>query len=173
MKKPKILLVALLMLAIIFTSSVAYASADASRNFIATLSGAAERPVPRDTNARGLAHFKLSKDGTELSFKLNVANIENVFAAHIHCGSEEVAGPVGVTLYMGTPASGSFHGTLAEGTITAPDPGNGCGWADLDDVVAAMLSGNAYVNVHTNDNVAPPNTGPGDFPGGEIRGQIK
>jgi hypothetical protein len=26
--------------------------------------------------------------------------------------------------------------------------------------------------VHTNDNVAPANTGPGDFPGGEIRGQI-
>jgi hypothetical protein len=38
-------------------------------------------------------------------------------------------------------------------------------------VVAAVESGNAYVNVHTNDGVEPPNTGPGDFPGGEIRGQ--
>jgi hypothetical protein len=27
--------------------------------------------------------------------------------------------------------------------------------------------------VHTNDGVAPPNTGPGDFPGGEIRGQVR
>jgi hypothetical protein len=27
--------------------------------------------------------------------------------------------------------------------------------------------------VHTNDGVAPANTGPGDFPGGEIRGQIR
>jgi hypothetical protein len=27
--------------------------------------------------------------------------------------------------------------------------------------------------VHTNDGVPPPNTGPGDFPGGEIRGQIR
>jgi hypothetical protein len=35
-----------------------------------------------------------------------------------------------------------------------------------------MEAGTAYVNVHTNDNVPPPNTGPGDFPGGEIRGQI-
>ena len=173
MKKPRILLVALLVLTIIFTSSVAYASADASRNFIATLSGAAERPVPRDTNARGVAHFKLSKDGTELAYKLNVANIDNVFAAHIHCGPEEGTGPVGVTLYMGTPASGSFDGVLAEATITAPDPGNTCGWTDLDDVVAAMLSGATYVNVHTNDGVAPPNTGPGDFPGGEVRGQIR
>jgi hypothetical protein len=61
---------------------------------------------------------------------------------------------------------------LASGEITAPNPGNACGWVTLDDVVAAMLSGNAYVNVHTNDGVAPTNTGPGDFPGGEIRGQI-
>jgi hypothetical protein len=35
-----------------------------------------------------------------------------------------------------------------------------------------MLAGNAYVNVHTNDGVDPTNTGAGDFPGGEIRGQI-
>lgn len=173
MKKPRILLIALLVLTVIFTSTVAYASDDASRNFIATLSGAAERPVPRDTNARGVTHFKLSMDGTALAFKLNVANIENVFAAHIHCGSEEESGPVGVTLFSGTPGGGSFDGTLAEGTITAPDAGNTCGWADLDDVVAAMLSGDAYVNVHTNDGVAPTNTGPGDFPGGEIRGQIR
>jgi hypothetical protein len=27
--------------------------------------------------------------------------------------------------------------------------------------------------VHTNDGVPPINTGPGDFPGGEIRGQIR
>lgn len=173
MKKPRILFVTLLVLTIIFTSSVAYASADPSRNFIATLSGADERPVPRDTNARGLAHFKLSTDGTALEYKLIVANIDNVFASHIHCGSADVAGPVGVTLYMGTPGSGSFDGVLAEGIITAPDPGNACGWADLDDVLAAMLSGNTYVNVHTNDGVAPPNTGPGDFPGGEIRGQVR
>jgi hypothetical protein len=27
--------------------------------------------------------------------------------------------------------------------------------------------------MHTNDGVPPINTGPGDFPGGEIRGQIR
>ena len=171
MKKTSVTLI--IVLVMLFTTTVAYASAEASRNFIATLSGAAERPDPRDTNARGLAHFKLSKDGTELAFKLNVANIENVFAAHIHCGSEEVAGPIGVTLFSGSPAGGRTQGTLAEGTITTPDAGNACGWTDLDDVVAAMLSGNTYVNVHTNDGVPPPNTGPGDFPPGEIRGQLR
>ena len=62
---------------------------------------------------------------------------------------------------------------MVQGAITAPDAENGCGWADLAAVVEAMRSSNAYVNVHTNDGVDPPDTGPGDFPGGEIRGQIE
>jgi hypothetical protein len=77
-----------------------------------------------------------------------------------------------VTLFVGAPAGGRLDGVLAEGTITAPDPGNACGWADVDAVVAALRSSDTYVNVHTNDGVPPANTGPGDFPGGEIRGQV-
>jgi|SRR6185503_16574276 len=172
MNKIKVLPILVIVITVLVIASVAYASPAASQNFAVPLSGREEVP-PRDTNARGVATFKLSEDGTELSYKLNVANIENVFAAHIHCGAVGVNGPVGVTLFMGTPGGGRVDGTLTEGTITAPDPGNGCGWADLAAVVAALNSGNTYVNVHTNDGVAPPNTGPGDFPGGEIRGQVK
>jgi hypothetical protein len=146
-------------------------AAVAGDNFVATLSGAREVPA-RDTQARGVATFKLRADGAALAFKLNVANIDNPFMAHIHCGAVGVNGPIGVTLFMGAPAAGRVNGTLAEGTITAPDPGNACGWTDLAAVLAAMGSGNTYVNVHTNDGVDPPNTGPGDFPGGEIRGQV-
>jgi hypothetical protein len=171
MKKIKILPITSIVLTTLVIASVAYASPAASQNFAVPLSGGEEVPA-RDTNARGVAIFHLSKDGTELTYKLNVANIENVFAAHIHCGAVGENRPVGVTLFSGSPAGGRTQGTLAEGTITTPDPGNSCGWANLDDVVAAMLSGNTYVNVHTNDGIAPPNTGPGDFPGGEIRGQI-
>jgi hypothetical protein len=138
--------------------------------FRAVLSGADEVP-PRDTGARGVATFMLSADGSELGFRLVVANIENVFAAHIHCGVVGVNGPVGVTLFGGAPAGGRTDGVLAAGTLTGPDAVNDCGWTDLDDVVTALESGDTYVNVHTNDGVAPPNTGPGDFPGGEIRGQ--
>ena len=147
-------------------------SAVAGDNFVATLSGGQEVPA-RATQARGVATFKLREDGAALRFKVNAANIDNAFAAHIHCGAVGVNGPVGVTLFMGSPAGGAVNGTLAEGTITAPDPGNACGWADLAAVLAAMASGDTYVNVHTNDGVAPPNTGPGDFPGGEIRGQVR
>jgi CHRD domain len=160
-----ILLIAMLVLALA-------PAAVAGDNFVAPLSGDEEVPA-RDTQAVGVATFKLRDDGAALEFKLNVANIENVVAAHIHCGAVGVNGPVGVTLFGAAPAGGSVNGTLAEGTITAPDPGNACGWTDLAAVLAAIESGATYVNVHTNDGVAPPNTGPGDFPGGEIRGQIR
>ena len=161
--------------AILLTVMLALAlapTAVAGDNFVAPLSGDQEVPA-RDTQAVGVATFKLSKDGTALEYKINVANIDNVVASHIHCGAVGVNGPVGVTLFSGVPAGGSVNGTLAKGTITAPDSGNGCGWTDLAAVLAAIESGNTYVNVHTNDGVAPPNTGPGDFPGGEIRGQIQ
>ena len=147
-------------------------SAWAGDNFVATLSGDKEVPA-RDTQAVGVATFKLREGGVALEFKVNVANIDNPFAAHIHCGAVGINGPIGVTLFMGPVAGGAVNGTLAEGTITAPDPGNGCGWTDLAAVLAAMRSGDTYVNVHTNDGVPPINTGPGDFPGGEIRGQIR
>jgi len=138
---------------------------------VAPLSGGQEVPA-RDTQAVGVATFKLRDDATALLFKINVANIDNAFAAHIHCGAVGVNGPVGVTLFTSPPAGGVVNGTLAEGTITAADLGNACGWTDLASVLAAIQTGDTYVNVHTNDGVAPPNTGPGDFPGGEIRGQV-
>ena len=168
MKKIKILPVVLILVTALVITSVAYA---ASQNFGARLSGAEEVP-PRATDATGSAVFQLSDDGTRISYTVSVSNIENVVASHIHCGAKGANGPVGVTLFMGSPGGGAISGTLAKGTITAPDPGNGCGWANLAAVVAAMNTGNTYVNVHTNDGVAPTNTGPGDFPGGEIRGQI-
>jgi len=168
MKKLKILPVVLIAVTALVIANVAYA---ASQDFTARLIGGEEVP-PRATDATGVAIFQLSEDGTALSFTVSVADIENVFAAHIHCGAKRVNGPVGVTLFMGPVGGGPISGTLAKGTITAPDSGNACGWADLAAVVAAMNSGNTYVNVHTNDGVAPTNTGPGDFPGGEIRGQI-
>jgi hypothetical protein len=159
-------------IAVLLSLAVAgLAGAGPNRNFGTHLTGAEEVPA-RDTQAQGQAIFHLSPDTDALEYKLIVAKIENVVAAHIHCGAKGVNGPVGVTLFGGAPGGGRVDGILAQGTVTAPDPGNACGWADLDAVVAAIEAGNTYVNVHTNDGVAPPNTGPGDFPGGEIRGQI-
>lgn len=162
----------LAMVAVLAFGAVSPAASAQPTSFRAVLSGGDEVPT-RETLARGVATFQLSSDGAELGFRLVVANIENVVAAHIHCGAPGVIGAVGVTLFGGAAAGGGrTDGVLATGSVTAPDPGNGCGWADLDAVVAALESGNAYVNVHTSDGVAPIDTGPGDFPGGEIRGQV-
>ena len=143
------------------------------RNFNAVLSGDAEIPA-RETRARGVANFQLSKDGTELHYKLIAANIENVVAAHIHLGPPTANGPVVAFLFgPAPPGGGRFSGVLAEGVITEADLVGPLAGQPFSALIEAMRAGNAYVNVHTNDGVDPINTGAGDFPGGEIRGQIR
>jgi hypothetical protein len=132
-------------------------SALAQGNFVAHLDGASQVP-PVDTLAQGQFVAKLR--GGELSYKLIVANITNIFASHIHCGAVDVNGPIGVTLFSGSPVA--VNGILAQGPILAPDPGNACGWVDLEDVIDALESGDTYVNVHTTQT-----------PPGEIRGQVE
>ena len=143
------------------------------RHGTAQLSGATEVPV-RETRARGQAEFRRTDDGTALDYRLVVANIENVVQAHIHIGSAGQNGPVTAFLFGPVPAGGGrVDGEIATGTITASDLIGPLAGMSMDDLLAEMLAGNAYVNVHTNDGMAPNNTGPGDFPGGEVRGQIR
>jgi hypothetical protein len=153
--------------AVLFATASTAAAYNPQRNFVASLSGQAEVPAV-STLARGQAIFHLSKDGTELGFKLIVANIQNVTQAHIHCGGPDVNGPVVAFLY-GLGPTVSVNGILSQGTLTAasviprPDsPACPGGVANFDDVLAKMRSGQAYVNVHTVQN-----------PGGEVRGQIR
>ena len=142
-------------------------------NFVAVLSGAAEVPV-NESLGRGVAIFQLSDDGTALHYRLIASNIENVVASHIHVAPPGVNGPVVAFLYGNAPpAGGRTDGVLAEGTITAANLVGPLVGQPMSALVDALRAGNTYTNVHTNDGVAPPNTGPGDFPGGEIRGQIR
>lgn len=129
-----------------------------SSNYAAPMSGDQEVD-PVDTRGTGVATFKHRAEG--LVYKLNVANLEDIFASHIHCNVAGANGPIGVTLFMADPPV-TVSGTLAEGTITAPDENNACEWSDLDEVIAAIENGGAYVNVHTTAH-----------PSGEIRGQIR
>ncbi len=152
---------------------VSLAGAGDNRNFSAHLTGDDEVPA-NATLAQGQAIFNLSKDGLALEYKLIASNIENVVAAHIHVAPAGVNGPVVAFLYgSAPPGGGRTDGVLAEGTITAANLVGPLTAQPLSALIAAMRAGNTYVNVHTNDGIAPPNTGPGDFPGGEIRGQIR
>lgn len=133
------------------------ATAQPARGFTAHLTGDQEVP-PVDTDALGQAVVRVNPSG--VSHVLTVARIDKVVAAHIHCAPEGVNGPVGVTLFAGAPVSRS--GVLSRGAILDVDSGNACGWADLDDMIAAIESGDTYVNVHTLDHLP-----------GEIRGQLR
>ena len=164
------LLLGVLMLGLV---AVGTAGADGNRNWSTHLTGSDEVP-PVNSLAQGQATFKLSPDGTQLEYRLIVANITNVVASHIHVAPAGVNGPV-VAFLAGpfAPGGGRHDGVLAEGTITAANLVGPLAGHPLSDLIDAMRSGNAYVNAHTNDGVAPTNTGPGDFPGGEIRGQLE
>ena len=136
------------------------------------LKGEHEVP-PRETDAQGQAILKVSADGRSVSYKLIASNIDNVIQAHIHIGPAGQNGGIAVFLFGLVPSGGGRHdGILAEGTFTAANFIGPLDKQPMSALLAAMDAGNAYVNVHTNDGVAPTNTGPGDFPGGEIRGQI-
>jgi hypothetical protein len=135
--------------------------------FVAHLSGAAEvADPPVETRATGQAILRLSRDGTELDYRLIVANIQDVTMAHIHLAPAGVNGPVVAWLYPDGPPPqllpGRSSGVLATGTIQASDLVGPLAGASLDDLVEALRAGNAYVNVHT---VA--------YPAGEVRGQIR
>jgi hypothetical protein len=157
----KLLLAVILVLSL---GGVGTAVAQNDRNFVAHLSGGQEVP-PATTRAQGQAIFHVSKDGNSIDYKLIVANIQNVTMAHIHIAPAGANGPVVVWLYpSGPPAQlipGRSNGILAQGTITAANLVGPLADATLGDLIEAMSTGNAYVNVHTSQ-----------FPGGEVRGQI-
>ncbi|HEY9383121.1 MAG TPA: CHRD domain-containing protein [Gemmatimonadales bacterium] len=141
-------------------------------NFVAHTVGKEEVPA-RDTKAQGQAVFHLSADGSTMYYRLTVANISNVVQSHIHLAPAGSNGNIVVFLYgLVAAGGGRVDGVLAEGSFTAADFINDLLGHPMSDLIAAIQSGGAYVNVHTNDGVAPTNTGPGDFPGGEIRGQV-
>jgi hypothetical protein len=114
----------------------------------ADMVAANEIPTPKGDvgNARGSFTATLTKSGTggELSWRLAFNGLTgNAIAAHIHVGASGVAGPVRVPLC--TPCTSGVTGTA---TITA-------------EVLDAIMTGRAYVNVHTPTN-----------PAGEIRDQV-
>ena len=133
-------------------------------NFRTQLSGDQEVP-PVETNATGQAIFQLRKNGTELHYRLIVANIENVTMAHIHLAPAGANGPVVAWLYpSGPPAQlipGPSNGVLAQGVITSASLVGPLSGESLSDLMDQIIAGNAYVNVHTSQ-----------FPPGEIRGQV-
>ena len=140
-------------------AALAWAGPAAAQTFVAHLAGANEVP-PVETASVGQATVMVTPNRD--LHTVSVGNIADVIASHIHCAPEGENGAVGITLFLnlGSPVG---SGNLARGPLPDPDVGNGCEWDTVDDAIAAMEEGRAYVNVHT-------------FPvnlGGEVRGQLR
>jgi hypothetical protein len=121
-----------------------------NRAIFAVMTGAKEVDVNGehhgDTNGRG--SFSATLDGRQLCYGIQVKNINNPVAAHIHRGSAKVAGPVVQPLEQ--PATG--------------DPGASSACVQISRSLARGLRRHPtryYVNVHT-----------ADLPNGAIRGQL-
>ena len=147
----------------------AYATGQSNeKSFKATLSGLQEVPANSTT---GIGEFRAQLDATEstLTYQLDYSGLEGTTTlfAHVHLGQRGVNG--GVSFFLcgggGKPACPATQATVT-GTVTAADvvgpAGQGIAPGEFAEIVAALQSGTAYANVHTDKHQ-----------GGEIRGQIK
>ena len=108
----------------------------------ANLDGAQEVP-PRDTAGFGHADLLLSVDTNELSWNITFQGLVTpVVGAHFHEAPAGLNGPIVIPI----------------GDLESPSIGSAI---ITDAFEAALLAGNVYINIHTEQ-----------FPGGEIRGQV-
>ena len=126
----------------------------AVERFTATLNGASENP-PVTTTATGTAVVTFTATGLE--WTVNVSNIANVTASHIHAPAA-VGTNAGVVLNL-NPNTSVTNGLLTAGTATTTTPPT---LVTMDSLKKLIRAGQAYVNVHNSAN-----------PGGHIRGQLQ
>ena len=135
-----------------------------STNFGTPMSGAEENP-PVVNDYVGQATFKLSDDGTTMSYRVITSPMVGVTQSHIHIGNVGVNGPIVVFLFGFVSSGVNTEGILSQGTFTAsnliPRPAIGFG-GTMAELLAALRGGHAYVNVHTLAHR-----------GGEMRGHIE
>lgn len=148
----------------------------AETTYTARLDGPSMVPEPIKTPATGELTLTVSADGRSVRYQLTVKDITNPAAGDLHLGPDGANGPLVVKLFPTGGAAakkGPFSGVLAQGTFDAADLIGPMKGAKLEELLEQLRDGNAYCNVHTNDGMDPPNSGPGDYRVGEIRGQIK
>jgi hypothetical protein len=127
------------------------------------LSGAEVVP-PVQTAASGIFTLlvEAKPNGTyNISFQLEVTDLTDATAAHIHLGAKGAEGEVVLPLFTGPTKSGTFTGVLAEATVSESEITGPLEGKKFQDLVGLVLAGQTYVNVHTVK-----------YPNGEIRGQI-
>ena len=149
------------------------AAAKADDKVRARLMGFQEVPVV-STEGSGTFEAVINRNGNAIDYEITYTAMQGtVLQSHMHvgqrsvnggivlwiCGSATNPGPAGTVAC--TSPNGHFAGTWRPEnvqTVAAQQIATG----ELDEVIAAIRAGVAYVNVHTNIS-----------PGGEIRGQVR
>jgi hypothetical protein len=126
------------------------------------------------TTGHGLLVLHVAPDGSSIGYALRYDALEgSVLQAHIHLGRPAFNGGVMVFLCSNVgapvatpacpgPSSGAVSGSLEAADVIGGASAQGVAASELDEVIAALRSGAAYVNVHTSS-----------YAGGEIRGNIR
>ncbi|MDJ0332583.1 CHRD domain-containing protein [Planococcus sp. S3-L1] len=111
-----------------------------------------------ESDATGDASIVFSEDGMSLDFTVNANELDDAMAGHFHSGATGEDGPVEIMLFQ-NDAPMDYNGEVATGTLTEADLAGDMSWEDF---TKAMVAGDIYVNLHTEE-----------YPDGEIRGQVE
>lgn len=114
--------------------------------FTASLDGSQSVP-PAVSNGTGTAWAVLDVSTKTLTYRVTYANLDSTFTdAHFHLGAAGTNGPVV------DPITASFVANTGTGK-----------WTNIpDSLIAAMMKGDIYINIHSMK-----------YPAGEIRGQLR
>ena len=100
-----------------------------------------------------------------ITFSLDFSDLSSTLTvAHLHFAPSKVAGGVMIFLCGGGNQSAcpaTTSGTITAANVTGPG-GQGIAAGDLDSALEAVHGNLSYANMHTTN-----------FPGGEIRGQVR
>jgi hypothetical protein len=152
--------------------SLPAAAAHGTNVFHAVLTGYQEVPSV-SSKADGVFEARINSDGNSVDYTLAYEGLQaDVLMAHIHFAQRSVNGPIVVWL-CGTTAQPGPAGTTTcpgrSGTVRGTFTGSNIlssatqqlSSGELAELLDAMRSGVAYVNIHSTVS-----------PGGEIRGQV-
>ena len=154
MRKPWFVHVVGIAVAILFAQGIAWAAEGQEGVVVVKLSGFAKAV----TQGKGTATFEAGKEGTSVHYKLDVENVKDVTAAHVHMvGDKGYPRDILVGLYPAKGQSpsfreGNFTGTLAEGDITTDQFVGPMKHEPLMDLLKMLKEGRAGVMVHTKQN---------------------
>lgn len=127
----------------------------------AQLSGKNEIPA-LSTPSGGTFTLTVAPGGSSVHYVLKLTDITNVTVARLREGKAGATGTILLTVYGGPTKSGTFSGTLTQGSFAAGKLEGALKGKTIADFVALVKAGAVYLNVGTSAH-----------PKGEIRGQLE